>query len=163
MLQRLRCPKYLNMKIIYFCILMIGFLHKAMPQQSKISHKRLKMIEFLIKNGELDTFNHDGLSMYNTVVNERVVYKKQSCTISIFGIFSAHSGKYIALVNASQTILLQTTNMVSEMDTILSFLKKQNIDKPNLIKVLSDITAAYRYNIELKNKLIIQRPPNSSG
>jgi hypothetical protein len=105
------------------------------------------MVEFLIKNGELDTSNHYDLSTYNRFVDERVVYKKQSCTISIFGFFSAHSGKYIALVNSSQTILLRTTNMVSEMDTILSFLKKQNIDKPNLIKVLSDITAAYQYNI----------------
>jgi hypothetical protein len=151
------------MKVIYTTILMICFFHQFMFGQPKVSHKRVKMIEFLIKNGELDTFNHDGLLMYNTVVNERVVYKKQSCTISIFGIFSAHSGKYIALVYSSHIILLQADNMATEMDTILLFLKKQNIDKPNLIKVLSDITAAYQYNIELKKKLVLQRPPAPPG
>ena len=140
---------------------MISLFHQFVAEQPKISAKRRRMVEFLIKNGELDTFNHDNLSTYNTAVYEQVIYKKQSCTISIFGIFSAHSGKYIVLNNSSHTILLNlnTANQVLEMDTILSFLRKQNIDKPHHIKVLSKIREAYQYNIDLKNRLNIQRSP----
>jgi hypothetical protein len=146
------------MKVIYTTILISCFFHQFMLGQPKVSRKRVKMIDFLIKNGELDTFNHDGLVMYNTVVNEQIIYKKQSCTISTFGIFSAHSGKYIALDNTSQTILLDPSNLVSEMGTILSFLNKQNIDKKTLIRVLLKITEAYQYNIELKNRLTSHPP-----
>jgi hypothetical protein len=146
------------MKILLSYILAISLFYQITPKHQGISIKRRKMIEFLIKNRELDTFNHDGLATYNTVINERIIYKKQTCTISIFGIFSAHSGHYIALADPSHIILLNTNNFVSEMDTILMFLKHQNIDKPNVIAVLSKIKAAYQYNIDLEKKLIVHPP-----
>ena len=142
---------------------MISYFHHNVPQQSKLGNKQIKMLEFLLKNGELDTSNGNGLASYRNSIYERIIYhNQQKCTITIFGTLSPHSERYVALESHSQFILLNTDDLAVDMDTILSFLNTQNIDKTNLIKVLFKITRAYQYNIELKNRLIIHPPPRQN-
>jgi hypothetical protein len=147
------------MKTIFICTLIMAFVHKFTFNQHGKSHRRLKMLEFLIKNGELDTANHENLTEYDRFINEQIIYKTQSCTISIFGVYSAHAGKHISLESSSHIIFVNGVDLCSEMPDILSFLKKQNINKTDILIVLSKLAATYKYNNNLENRIQIKRPP----
>lgn len=130
-------------------ILMISFSAQANPKQKRINPKKLKMIEFLVKHNDLIPMKKDNPYDYEDAIYERIIYdKKKHDVISIFGSLSPHSKKYVAIETSKDTVFLETHDLASELPTVLSFFKNHTISEHEIIRILSEITEAYQYNIK---------------
>jgi hypothetical protein len=142
-------------------ILIICSYQQLKMERPKIDGRKSRMVDFLVKQGEIDTSNGNSSYSYINSIYERVIYSKKplKTIISTFGTLSPHGRQYIALQASTHTIFLKAADLTSDMNTILSFLSKQNLDKQSILNVLQQVTKAYQYNIELHQHMTIQVPP----
>ena len=106
------------------------------------------MIKFLLDHRAIAN-SGDSIASYEDAMYDRVILKTKTGTVYIFGSNSPHSGKYIALQDYTGLKLLNTSDLPTELTTILDFLKRNKVGNQQLFKCLNIISEAYQYNTHL--------------
>lgn len=137
----------------YYFIMAIGlcfiFSVSANAQQPKEKTVQIAMLKFLFNQKELTNPQDTTPSNLDVMFKRAVLINNVPArpgTVYVFGTYSPHGKHFIGLIDHSGINLLETNELPNDMQTIIAFFKRNNVNAQRGYKCLNVIAETYQYN-----------------